>query len=203
MRSPSTSHQAVAIDPLGFVPRSSPSPSPNLTLQNDDDEQETATSESALSTPPARRRAVEGRITYVSASGSSQSDTGAVVILLPAYRNSSVRLSIVGFRPADSSEDRKIAQASLTELGGDMAVVDEQGMYSCELPQAGEYHLIVLSRHLERTETEPLEAPIRTLLGEYFDRPQQLVGQLKFHVSEVTYRGEVTEIRDHTFGREI
>lgn len=181
---------------------SAPFPSPEITQWNDTDEQETTTNETALSVPSARRRAVEGRITYVSAAGSSQSDTGAIVILLPAYRKSSVRLSIVGFRPADSSEDREIAKASLTVLGGDLAVVDDQGLFACDLPQAGEYHMIILSRHLERAETESLEAPIRTLLGEYFDRPQQLVGQLKFHVSELTYRGEDTEIRDHTFGRE-
>lgn len=149
-----------------------------------------------------RRRAVEGRITYLAATGSRRADTGAVVILLPAYRNSSTRLPIVGFRPADSSEDREIAKAMVQALGGDLAAVDEEGLYTCHLPQAGEYHLIILSRHVERAESESLEPATRTMLAEYFDRPQQLVGQLKFRVSEVNYRGETTEIHDHSFGRE-
>jgi hypothetical protein len=161
-----------------------------------------ATSEQARSAESTGRRAVEGRVTYLSPAGSSQSDTGAVVILLPAYRNSSTKLPIVGFRPADSSEDREIAKAMVKALGGDLAVVDDRGLYSCDLPQAGEYHLIILSRHLERAESESLEPATRAMLGEYFDRPQQLVGQLTFHVSEVNYRGETTEIRDHAFGRE-
>lgn len=161
-----------------------------------------ATESAHRSAESTRHRAVEGRITYLSATGSSQSDAGAVVIVLPAYRNSSTKLPIVGFRPADSSEDRELAKEWVRALGGDLAVVDENGLYACDLPQAGEYHLIILSRHLERAESESLAPAERTMLGEYFDRPQQLVGQLKFHVSDVNYRGETTEIRDHTFGRE-
>jgi len=190
---------------VGQARNSSPAQgSSGITETNDRQESkpDAAGQEAPATESITRRRAVAGRVTYLSDAGSSQPDTGAVVILLPAYRNSSTKLPIVGCRPADSSEDREVAKAMVKALGGDLAVVDEQGFYSCDLPQAGEYHLIILSRHLERAEDEPLAAATRTMLSEYFDRPQQIVGKLKFHVSEVNYRGETAEIHDHTFGRE-
>jgi len=143
--------------------------------------------------------AVEGRVTYRTFTGTTRPDEGAVVILLPLYRKSSARIPIVGFRPADSEEDREIAHAAIRALGGELAIVAEDGTYSSHLPEAGEYHILVLSRHAERDDETPVASHARVTLGEYFDRPQQLLGQLSYHLGTVNYRGEETELWDHAF----
>lgn len=145
------------------------------------------------------RQAVEGRITYRTTEGNSQADDGAIVVILPVYRKSSGKLPITGFRPADSKEDREIARAAIRALGGDLVVVDSNGQYVANLPQAGEYHLLVLSRHGARDEGEMIDSTDVATLGDYFDRPRQLLGQLKFQVGTVNYRGETVEIWDHAF----
>ncbi|MDG2388725.1 MAG: hypothetical protein P8M30_05335 [Planctomycetaceae bacterium] len=175
-------------------------------------QQSTETEQSTASSSPAvdkqtdlvpqtqtSHEAIEGRISYRTVDGNTRPDEGAVVIFLPAYRKSSARLPIVGFRPADSTEDRTIARAAIRALGGDLVKVGEDGLYSSTLPQAGEYHVIVLSRHATRPEEAVISTSDRSTLGEYFDRPQQLLGQLAYHVGNVTYRGEKTEIWDHAF----
>jgi len=143
--------------------------------------------------------AIKGRITYRTTEGSTRPDDGAVVIFLPAYRKSSVRLPIVGFRPADSAEDRNVALAGIRALGGDLVKVGEDGLYESELSQAGEYHVLVLSRHTKRPEESVIPSTDRSALGEFFDRPQQLLGELAYQFGTLNYRGDETEIWDHAF----
>lgn len=145
------------------------------------------------------REAIEGRISYRTAEGNTQPDEGAIVVMLPVYRKSSGKLPITGLRPADSKEDRDIARAAIRALGGDLVVVDSNGQYTGHLPQAGEYHVLVLSRHGARDEEELIDSADVVILGDYFERPRQLLGQLKFRVGTVNYRGDNVEIWDHAF----
>ncbi|HUG18260.1 MAG TPA: hypothetical protein VMM56_04745 [Planctomycetaceae bacterium] len=148
------------------------------------------------------RRAVEGRITYRTSEGNSKPDVGAIVILLPSSRSSSVKLPIVGFRPADHQEDRAVARASVRALGGEVCQVDEDGRFEAELEQSGNYHVFVLSHFQERSEEEiRLTESVRTVLLDYFDRPEQLPGRRRYHLGHVYYRGEATEIWDYSFER--
>jgi hypothetical protein len=167
---------------------------PATSILPTDDEQTDLTNQTKVI-----HQAIEGRISYRTVDGNTRPDEGAVVIFLPAYRKSSARLPIVGFRPADSTEDRNIARAAIRALGGDLVKVGEDGLYSSTLPQAGEYNVIVLSRHATRPEGTIISTSDRSTLGEYFDRPQQLLGQLAYQLGTVTYRGEQTEIWDHAF----
>lgn len=146
--------------------------------------------------------AIKGRITYRTPEGNSKPDTGAIVILLPVQRSSTAKLSIVGFRPADHQEDREIARASIRALGGDLAIVGEDGQFTAELAQSGQYHILVLSHFQERPEDEVrLREEARTVLVSYFDRPEQLPGRLRYQLGQVRYRGETPEIWDYSFER--
>ncbi|HSG69227.1 MAG TPA: hypothetical protein VLA12_02365 [Planctomycetaceae bacterium] len=149
-----------------------------------------------------QKRAVEGRITYRTSEGNSKPDAGAIVILLPSSRSSSVKLPIVGFRPADHQEDRAVARASVRALGGEVCQVDEEGRFGAELEQSGNYHVFVLSHFQERSADEiRLTESVRTVLLDYFDRPEQLPGRRRYHLGHVYYRGEATEIWDYSFER--
>lgn len=152
--------------------------------------------------PAPNNEAVRGRITFRTADGSSQPDSGACVILLPAERNGSAKLTITGFRPADSAEDRQIARTTVRAIGGELAIVNESGNFTAQLERSGSYHVIVLSHFQQRpTGDETLTASVRTLLGSYFDRPDQLPGKRRFALGQLRYRGEGTEEWDYSFER--
>lgn len=183
----------------GFSQGEQPPSSSLVTESSVEQPDEEDSSTETISENSDLRQAVEGRITYRTTEGNSQADDGAIVVILPVYRKSSGKLPITGFRPADSKEDREIARAAIRALGGDLVVVDSNGQYVANLPQAGEYHLLVLSRHRARAEGEMIDSTDVATLGDYFDRPRQLLGQLKFQVGTVNYRGETVEIWDHAF----
>lgn len=146
--------------------------------------------------------AVRGRITFRTTDGSSQPDSGACVIFLPAQRSGSAKLTITGFRPADSDDDRQIARTTIRAIGGELAVVNESGNFTAQLKRSGTYHVVVLSHFQERpTGDETLTASVRTLLGSYFERPDQLPGKRRFALGQVRYRGEGTEEWDYSFER--
>ncbi len=151
----------------------------------------------------ARLPAVTGRISFKNGSGDSRPDRGARVIVFPQKREGEAKLSIVGFRAGDSPADSRLAAASLQALGGGLAVVDEEGNFEIALPGAGLYHILVLSHYQPRDEEQPLEPPLESLLESYFDRPEQLLGRVSHHFSQVRYKGEGTEIWDHSFERAL
>jgi hypothetical protein len=153
-------------------------------------------------TDAAHPRSVEGRITYRSAEGNSKPDAGATVIFLPRSRSSSVKLPIVGFRPADHQEDREIARAAVRALGGDVCQAGEDGRFAAHLEQAGSYHVLVLSHYQQRDEFDQrLSDGVKSILSDYFDRPEQLPGRRRYHLGQVSFRGAETEIWDYTFER--
>lgn len=140
---------------------------------------------------------VTGRITFKSAEGESQPDRGARLIVLPVERTGEVKLSAIGFRPADGEADAKVATAALMALGGAMATSDEQGHFHLDLP-AGSYRILVLSHFQSRDESEAIDPDITKLLSAYFDKPADLLGRIKHHFAPLRVKG-TGDVWDHAF----
>jgi hypothetical protein len=149
--------------------------------------------------PTSAEPALTGRITYVSTEGESHPDAGARILTLPEERRGSSTLPVEGFRAGADALDRTMAIAAVRALGGDFAVADDDGRYAIELPKAGTYRVLIVSRYQAR---DFAGAPdLSGVLDEYFDRPAQLVGEAAFHLSTFKYRGSGSSPRDHAFDR--
>lgn len=147
--------------------------------------------------PIAASTELTGRITYKSADGSSQPDRGARVLAFPLQRDGDVKLSAVGFRPADGPADAKVAAAALHALGGGMATADEVGQYRLDVP-AGSYQLLILSHFQPRDDKTPVDPALQKLLAEYFDQPDTLLGRVEYEFGPLRVKG-TGDVRDHSF----
>jgi hypothetical protein len=148
---------------------------------------------------PEIRAGLTGRITYKLPGGGSSPDEGARVLVFPQQRKGEAKLTVTGLRAADSPADFRIAVAGMRALGGDVARINEAGNYEAALQDAGTYHVLVLSHYVARSEDEPIDKALRSLLESYFDRPDTLLGRVAYHFSRLRYQGEGSQILDHTF----
>lgn len=160
---------------------------------------ETSPPPAAVTSSSSASPAVRGRITFKNSSGDSRPDRGARVIVFPPQRSGEAKLSLAGFRAGDAAADYEVARAALRALGGDVAIVQEDGSYEVFLPAAGQYSILVISHYQPRDTDDAIAPALRSLLAEYFDRPEQLLGLVSYHFSQVRYQGEQAQLWDHSF----
>jgi hypothetical protein len=147
----------------------------------------------------AAEPALTGRIQYIDTAGETRPDAGARVLVLPEERSGSAKLSADGFRAGAAAGDLRLALGSVRAIGGDFAIATADGSYTLSVPAAGLYQLVILSRYQPRPETEPMDAAALQFLGQYFDRPAQVIGDAALHSSQFRYRGSGATQRDHSF----
>lgn len=140
---------------------------------------------------------VTGRITYKSADGTSQPDRGARIIAFPIQREGEAKLSVIGFRPADGEADAHVAAATLHAMGGALATADDAGQFRLELP-AGTYQLLILSHYQSSDEKQTPDPALQKLLAIYFDKPDDLLGRVKYDFSPLRVKG-TGDVRDQSF----
>ena len=143
--------------------------------------------------------ALRGRVTYRSDSGASLPDQGAHVIVFPLQRRGQVKLSAVGFRTGDDHEDFLVARAGWRALGGDLAIVGDEGRFEVVLPESGKYRLLVLSRYQGRPAEQAVGRDLVPWLTTWFDRPRELLGQLKYRVDTVRFDGRTAVNWEYSF----
>jgi hypothetical protein len=144
---------------------------------------------------------IHGRITYKTTEAGSLPDSGARILVLPAQRKGEAKLSVAGFRVSDSASDFRVAKAVMKELGGAVAIADEKGNYELPLSTAGDYRILVLSHYQARDAEEPIDPELVTLLATYFDRPNQLLGRLRYESIDLRYKGDAPILWDHSFDK--
>ena len=137
-----------------------------------------------------------GRIAYRTKQNESQPDRGARILLFPQQRLGEVKLSVVGFRPADAASDQTIANAALKAMGGGAATANEAGLFQLPI-EAGTYRLLVLS-HFQPREELVNDPAVATLLSEYFDNPNELLGRVQYQLSTIRIKG-TGDVWDHSF----
>ena len=137
-----------------------------------------------------------GRISYKTRDGESQPDRGARILVFPQKREGDLKLSVIGFRPADKAADQQVATAALKALGGSAASVDEQGVFRLPI-EAGSYRILVLS-HFQPRDDSPNDPALDKLLAEYFDKPGELLGRVQHQFSVLKIKGK-GDVWDHSF----
>jgi hypothetical protein len=69
------------------------------------------------------------------------------------------------------------------------------------LPAAGQYQLLIMSRHQPRDDAEAIDPGLQQALTAYFDRPTALIGTVQHHASQFRFSGAAAAPRDHAFDR--
>lgn len=152
--------------------------------------------------PPAasdRPRAIEGHLSYVNADGESRPDSGARILVLPLTREGTSKLAVDSFRTGANDADLRVARASIRALGGDFVVSGPDGRYEVELPVAGEYRLIIVSRYQGRDSGGEGDRAEIAALKDWFDKPQLFLGQTQSTLTSVQFDGKSCQTRDHVF----
>ena len=142
--------------------------------------------------------AIHGRITFRNSQGHVEPDAGAIVIALPTATEGTVKLKSIGLRPNDDEADRQIAVEALQAAGGRLAVAATDGAYHLDVPQAGDYQIIVLSRFHGRAD-EPAAPDRKSVLEEHFERPEQLTGKSNYTMTKIQHQGQGPVVWDHLF----
>ncbi len=148
--------------------------------------------------PPA----LTGRITYISDTGDTRPDSGAVVLLLPRPRTGQIKLDVVGFLTGADNIDAEAAAAALHVLGGDVTTADDDGNYQLTVTSAGEYQFLVISHHKLRGANQSVDPQLQEALSDYFFHPSSLLGQLAFHVDKFHDLGQGSASQDISFATE-
>ncbi len=157
------------------------------------------TEEPAALPPGVLNLAIEGRVTFVTASGESRPDAGARILVLPARRPATAKLPVMSFRAGANSSDVRLAQASIRALGGDFALAGADGHYEIRLTATGPYQLLIVSKYQGRDPADLPGAAELTLLQNWFDQPRSFFGQTQVMSAPVQFDGERSSIRDHVF----
>lgn len=144
-----------------------------------------------------RTPSIRGRITYVTGSGERKPDRGARLLVLPARRAGSTRITPVGLRPDAPSEDRQVAITVIRAAGGDFAVTDDEGRFEIALSGAGQFQILVLSNSLSRDDAET--GAVDAVLNPFFERPAQIYGRVRFHLEPIRHSGNAVTPWDFSF----
>ena len=153
------------------------------------DAEKSAVSPEASVAEALPKSGVEGRITFRSDTRPWSADRDACVIVLPLEGDGHSRISVHGLQRGDSNEDREIVNSLLGAMGGAVSFADEHGHFQIELKQPGEYHVLVLSRSVGRPAASDDQAAIE-VLDRYFDRAEQLLGDLAYRLETIRITGD-------------
>jgi hypothetical protein len=155
-----------------------------------------ATPEESLTLVGDLKLAIEGRVTYVTATGENRPDVGARILVLPARRPAASKLSVMSFRAGANSSDVKLAQASVRALGGDFVLAGPDGHYEIKLSAIGPYQLLIVSKYQAR---DPDTQTDVSAIQDWFDQPRSFFGQTQVMSAPLQFNGQRSEIRDHVF----
>lgn len=122
---------------------------------------------------------------------------GALVAILPGERRPAEKIPVDGLRP---SEIGRIVPprtlGAIREMGGALAVSDSRGEFRAELPQPGEYHVLVVLPDVYRPTTSQIALADLARLGDYFLLPDQLIGDCRYSLqTERVDESKTIEVR--------
>lgn len=154
-----------------------------------------------VTAPGTPARAIEGRISYIAATGESRPDVGARILVVPVRHPGVAKLAVVSFRSGASANDVRLAQASIRAIGGDFAVADADGRYSIQLPSQGQYRVLIGSRYQARSGEIAPDADSLKAVEPWFDQPRAFFGSTQSTLAEIPFDGSHASVRDHVFAR--
>ncbi len=147
------------------------------------------------------QRAIEGRVTYLTATGESRPDVGARVLVIPSRHPAVSKLPVMSFRAGANPGEVRLAQAQIRALGGDFALVSPDGHYEIQLPSTGQYQFLLVSRYQARLPESSPETGGMTALRDWLDTPLLFFGQTQSMTTNIQFDGQRSTLRDHVFTR--
>lgn len=147
-----------------------------------------------------RTVAIRGQITYRSSDDRRPPDAGARILVFPVERAGQATVSIAGFWANAEEADKRISLAGIRALGGDATTADKDGKYTIQLPPSdGNYYILVISSFHQRDSDSRLTAGEKTLLTQYFTRPDAMIKQLSYKRDRIHFNGSEVETFNHVF----
>ncbi|MDB4439503.1 hypothetical protein N9153_01120 [Planctomicrobium sp.] len=145
---------------------------------------------------------LSGTILYETKSGEMRADNGARVLILPIPNSDDVKLSAEGFRIGAAKADQDQLAEKVAEIGGILELADRQGDYTVSGLSPGKYKILIGSRFQSRDELQPVPENVTTLIGNYFENPARVLGQVQYYYQEIELNNEPeaeTLVVDHSF----
>ncbi len=120
---------------------------------------------------------ITGKLTY----GSGAADAGAVVIVLPEESVPDEKIAVEGLAPhAPAPDGDAVPLRALRSLGGEYRRSDGQGEFVLQVPRAGKYHVLLLSKAARRPPDMPPKAKELAVLGRYFEFAPDLLADRQY-----------------------
>jgi hypothetical protein len=135
---------------------------------------------------------------YRSTNGELRPDDGAVVLVLPADKRVTEKLSAAALDPAAPQPNAATPViGKLNLIGGAYGRTDSAGkLAGLILPQPGKHHVLLLSNHARRSgEPRPQDLAV---LGTYLEGAAELLGRREYRLTTEDLHGEVAI--PHDFG---
>lgn len=145
--------------------------------------------------------AIRGRITWRTAEGDSRPDRGARVFVLPETYAGESRISVSALQSEPGSDSFKNALEELRVLGGNLAVVNDDGTFEAEVASAGVYTIIAISNYQPGAEGQEIDPGVQAVLERFFDRPARVLGGTQHRAAQLRYSGDGSVLWDHSFER--
>lgn len=146
-------------------------------------------------------QSLTGRITYRTALDESLPDSGARVILLPRQASVEKHLPVDGLRPGDANSLFETASQTVAHAGGVAVTVTNDGTFTAEVPQTGNYHVLLFSKFHRRGNDSNLTPDMQQALNDYFAETEQrkLLGQWGIAYGRIRIDGKKPVPWDHVF----
>lgn len=137
-----------------------------------------------------------GIVVYTAASGANRPDDESVVLVFPTEARPAPqnKIAIDGLRPGDPfPHDDSHNLQLLRSLGGECVRTDEQGQFELQLPDAGQFFVLVVSKNAYRNPGQQFaqgEMNDIAQLGRYVQSATDLLGNSKYEWRQVAVRGD-------------
>jgi hypothetical protein len=132
--------------------------------------------------------AVSGTVA-VAAGANRTPDRAAAVIFLPYNAEPEEKRSLQGIRPGDDPAKGVKVRDYVRTLGGGVALCDERGQYSLQLPEPGRYYVLAISANAAPSRGKPLDLQEVAQIGKYFDLSSDPLADFRYQWRMENLRG--------------
>jgi hypothetical protein len=135
--------------------------------------------------------AVQGTVKYSEAGQGSaiKPDANAWIYAFPILNESGAKIPSAWFKSQNSEMG-----SSLQVLGGNATQANQIGDFQLHLLHQGKYLLLICSEHKSRDRGESGQKQPPEVLKQYFDNPDDFLGDRDFHSQELDYQGKLADL---------
>jgi len=136
---------------------------------------------------------ISGQVEYIDDSNEASPDVGSVVVIVPVGSRPELSGKINPNNIKPNAEMLISGRTALQQFGGDLAKVDQQGNYSVNVPNRGEYYVLVVSHNKESSGSNPTNEQLAQM-GDYFADPDDLLSTYTCRWEQRTFRRDTPAV---------